>query len=279
LSQPADASSPLGVAFMVVLLATGLVLLWRLVVSPAARARRQPAALTPWPGTSSDLLFFFLLATCGGICLPVLAGLGIRHAALSQGARQIVNLAAFQLGGLGGIAVYHFCVRRRQPVPPARPAGIWLSGLATVLIALPLVQGVAVLWQALLGACGLPVETADNIQIFMGLPTLLLRILFAVLAVVVVPIGEELIFRAGLFRYFRGRFPRWAAVLVPALVFGAMHLMSAPLQSLSSFAPLVMLAVVLSLAYERTGRIGTTMVAHGLFNLLTVILIELGVST
>jgi membrane protease YdiL (CAAX protease family) len=40
----------------------------------------------------------------------------------------------------------------------------------------------------------------------------------------------------------------------------------------------VVLAVIFSLAYERTGRIGTAIVAHALFNLHTVVLIFAGVT-
>jgi membrane protease YdiL (CAAX protease family) len=279
LSQPADHFYAFGATLLVALMLAGLWLLWRLVVSPAARARSPAVALSPWPGTASDLLLFFLLAMGGAIFVPGLAALAVRHAGLSPGGLKVASLAAFQGGMLAGIAVYYlgFHGKRAGEKPALR--GIWLSGLVTVLIALPLVQGVAVAWQALLGACGLPVETPDNVQIFMDLPTPTLRILFALLAIGVVPVAEELVFRAALFRYFRGRFPRWVALVVPALIFGAMHLMSAPLESLSSFAPLVMLGVVLAVAYERTGRIGTAAVAHGLFNLLTIVLVQLGVNT
>lgn len=38
-----------------------------------------------------------------------------------------------------------------------------------------------------------------------------------------------------------------------------------------------MLAVIFSLAYERTGHIGTPIVAHALFNLNTVLLILSGI--
>jgi membrane protease YdiL (CAAX protease family) len=40
---------------------------------------------------------------------------------------------------------------------------------------------------------------------------------------------------------------------------------------LASFAPLVVLGIVFSLTYERTGRIGTAIVAHALFNSYSVI--------
>jgi membrane protease YdiL (CAAX protease family) len=92
------------------------------------------------------------------------------------------------------------------------------------------------------------------------------------LAVVIAPITEELLFRAGIFRYVRTRLPRWAALLIPSVLFGALH------ANLASFAPLVALGVVFSLAYARTGRIATTIVAHGLFNLNTIVLIFSGVT-
>ena len=59
--------------------------------------------------------------------------------------------------------------------------------------------------------------------------------------------------------------PRWAALLFPAVLFGALH------AHLASFAPLVVLGIVYSLAYERTGRIGTAIVAHALFNSYSVL--------
>jgi membrane protease YdiL (CAAX protease family) len=57
---------------------------------------------------------------------------------------------------------------------------------------------------------------------------------------------------------------------VPAVLFGAVH------GNLASFAPLAVLGLVFSLAYERTGDIRVSMVAHGLFNLCTALLIFSG---
>ena len=73
--------------------------------------------------------------------------------------------------------------------------------------------------------------------------------------------------------------PRWAALLIPALLFASLHVNWVTLEGLASFAPLAVLAIMFSLAYERTGHIGTPMVAHALFNLNTVILIFAGVGT
>jgi len=43
--------------------------------------------------------------------------------------------------------------------------------------------------------------------------------------------------------------------------------------------PLFVLAVVFCLAYERTGRIETTIIAHALFNLNTFVLVAAGIGS
>ena len=105
----------------------------------------------------------------------------------------------------------------------------------------------------------------------------LLLAVMITLAIVIAPLAEELVFRAGLFRYFRTRMPRWIALTVPALIFATLHVNWTTLDGFASLAPLTALAIIFSLAYERTGRIGTSIVAHGLFNLNTILLIFSGV--
>jgi len=133
-------------------------------------------------------------------------------------------------------------------------------------------------WEIVLNLSGLPVERQDLIGIFADADSPWMLIAMVTLAVVVAPVTEELVFRAGLFRYLRTRIPRVIALLAPALFFAALHVNWDTLRGLSSLAPLVMLAVLFSLAYERTGKIGTAMVAHALFNLNTVALILSGVT-
>jgi membrane protease YdiL (CAAX protease family) len=237
------------------------------------------AALSPWPGTVSDLLLLVLLALGGGMVLPALLVQVLRHTGLAAEVQLVLVAAAFQGGLLGGIALFQL-IWGREPgilVSPLRSA--LRDGGAAFLVSLPLVYGVSLAWQSLLGLSGLPVEKQDVVEMFMGIRAPGLRVAFILIAAVVAPIGEELLFRAGLFRFFRGRAPRWIALLLPAVLFGGAHLLQAPLASLAVFAPLVMLGVVFSLAYERTGRITTTMVAHSLFNLNTIMLVLLGLNT
>jgi membrane protease YdiL (CAAX protease family) len=91
------------------------------------------------------------------------------------------------------------------------------------------------------------------------------------MGVVVAPLGEELLFRAGLFRISRRYLPRWAALLLSALAFASLHL------STVHFVPLTVLGVVFGIAYERSGSLLVPVIAHGLFNLNSILLILAGV--
>jgi membrane protease YdiL (CAAX protease family) len=247
----------------------GLVVLWQLVLSPAARARRitSPSPLTSWEAPLSDFFLFLWVIICGGILLQVLATFLFKPLGLSEDGKLIFANAALELGMLGGIAFFRFGLRRGETIRPFAPALAWLSGFTTFLIAMPVVVVTGLVWQSLLKLCGLPVERQDMVGRLINAESPALLVGMVLLATVTAPITEELIFRAGFFRYARTRLPRWAALLVPACFFGALH------QNLATFAPLVALGIVFSLAYERTGRIGTAMVAHGLFNAHTVALI------
>ena len=95
---------------------------------------------------------------------------------------------------------------------------------------------------------------------------------FAVLALVVAPILEEIIFRMGLFNLCRwigrqlkreteGKFPLVAA-LVSGVVFAAVHLHAA------TFVPLWFLGVAFAGLYWKSGTIFSSMLCHFLFNLI-----------
>ncbi len=154
------------------------------------------------------------------------------------------------------------------------------SGLATFLIATPLLY--LALWASELGLTriGFPVEKQAVVDMFEAMHSAPLKLCFVALAATVVPAAEELVFRGGLFRYFRTRMPRWVAVLGTSALFGAAHVgWGEHLSGLVSAVPLVVLACVYCIAYERTGSIGTTIVAHSLFNLNMTILILIGVGS
>ena len=257
------------------LILVGLVLLWRLVLSPTARAALSPPLLPKWEIEVTLFLQFLLLVVGGSFATGLLALLWLKFFPLLGDAATVAKNVAAQAGLLLGVAAFRYGVERPQPSPAPRlgASGTALTGAAIFLMSLPLVTLAGLAWQFALKLCGLPVEKQDLITMFSNAGSPAILVAMIALAVVGAPLAEELIFRAGLFRYVRGRLPRWAAFGLPAVFFATLHVNWATLDGLASFAPLTALAVIFSLAYERTGRIGPSIVAHALFNLHTVVLI------
>ncbi|MSU22904.1 MAG: CPBP family intramembrane metalloprotease [Opitutus sp.] len=249
------------------LIGVGLVLLWRLVLSPRARVARPPAALGAWDISLSSFHSFFWIVICGGLTAQFAALQLFKLFKPSADEKLVWGSAAFELGLLMGIVIFRVTLGHRPPRAAWATAGAVLSGATTFFIALPIVTVLSLGWHYFLERCGLPVEKQDLIRLFTDAQSPLLFIIMAVLATIGAPLAEELIFRATIFRYLRTRIPRWGALVAPACLFAALH------TNLASFVPLVALGIIFSLAYERTGRIATSVIAHGLFNLHSIVLI------
>ena len=265
-------------ALEVTLVGAGALLLWRRVLSPAARAEAPAAALVSAGRPTVDVfmfLFLVLTASFTGSILGVQVS-GLARLGAGSEAAMIVNGAGAQLGMLAGAALFRLRVEHRSFVRQPFSPEVLRDGFLTFLVSLPVIVVTGSLWEQLLKLTGLPVHKQDLVSLFAnaGSPWLLAGMIS--LAVLVAPVAEELVFRAGLFRLLRGRVPRGVALLLPATVFAALHVSWPTLQGLVSFAPLLALAVVLSLAYERTGRIGTVIFAHACFNLNTIVVIFSG---
>ncbi len=271
------------VAAELVLLFAGAVLLWRHVLSPAARAQPAEVRLPAWELPVTDFAALLLAVMVTSTIAALAGGKLARAAGLAGDAATIAGGAAAQLGMLGGYFLFHLVLNRRPlvPSPPELPRigrRDLVAGAGVFLMALPLLVGTAKLWELILHAAGLPAERQDLIRMFADAESPVTLAIMVALAVLIAPVTEELVFRAGLFRYLRTRLARRFALVAPALCFGALHVDWSTLRGLTSLAPLVVLAVIFSLAYERTGRIGTPIVAHALFNLNTVLLILGGVT-
>jgi len=152
-------------------------------------------------------------------------------------------------------------------------AKVFVHALSTLVIALPLLALVSFGWNALLRAVGLPDDPQDLLAIFSSAhsPWLLAAMLFV--ACVLAPVNEELLFRGAIFRFCRQRFGRATALLVSGVLFGALH------ANWAGFVPLTLLGMLLALAYERTGDIRVSIVAHGLFNLNTTLIVLAGLQS
>jgi uncharacterized protein len=282
---PPDDSTPasavVGIGFELALILCGLALIWTFVLRRKARESRV-RLLEPWDLPGIDFAYFLFFAFVGATTLSVLAGYYFRHRHLGSDAELVIGGAVMHGGALAGIAGFFLAYGHRA----YRAIGGWplgqilRSGLVTFLISVPLVDGTSVAWEYFLTKAGLPNEKQPLVDILQNGHSPALAGLLVVVAVFIVPFTEEMVFRGGLFRYFRTRIPRWAAILLTSVLFGALHVTwGGHFEGLPSLAPLIVLAVVFCVAYERTGLIGTAIVAHGLFNLKEFLLLLAGVGS
>jgi uncharacterized protein len=262
-------------------------LVWALILFRPS-VRKQPARLAPWPVSFSDFLVCAFAVVGSGFFFQILGGVIfdplLKKFSGDHDMHLVVSGAAFQSGLLTGVTIAGFYLRtlrkNREVSSPHRVApSLLLAGLMTFLAVLPVVYLAGYLWNQSLEWAGLPPEPQDLVDVFAHAKLSVSSAVLFLLATVTAPVVEELIFRAGLFRYLRTRVPRWAALTLPALFFAGLHVDWKTLSGLSSFLPLLVLAIIFSLAYERTGRIGVTMIAHALFNLNMILLIMAGMPT
>jgi hypothetical protein len=169
-------------------------------------------------------------------------------------------LAAVYFAHLGGRAVraWQFGLR-----PPAMG---WRSAAGMILLLLLAFIVLSVIWSAAVH----PSKEKLLEQLGSNEGTGLL-VLSAALTCVVAPICEEILFRGYIFtalRNWRGTLP---AALITGLMFGAVHVGSAPALDL---VPLAALGVGLCLLYRRTGSLYPCMVAHSLNNSIAFAALE-----
>jgi membrane protease YdiL (CAAX protease family) len=84
--------------------------------------------------------------------------------------------------------------------------------------------------------------------------------LLAVIAVVLAPIVEEIIFRGGIYRFFKSQSTVLAAQIISGALFAFMH------GNLMSFLPLVVVGIILARVYESSGNILVPICFHAYFN-------------
>jgi membrane protease YdiL (CAAX protease family) len=283
-------TTPLQIAlsvFEIAAILVGAFLLARVFASPALRASvLQSGRIGRWPITGVEvvllLLLIFLLALTGQNLAALLFAKAIKASPDRAGLEVAVYGFGFHAAGLLGWPVFALIRRRiyadyNAVPPPAAPEPVRTirthllrHGGAAVLMALPLLTVAGLGWDALLHALGLPEEPQDLIAIFGHARSPVVIVAMLVVACVAAPINEEMIFRRGIFRFCRQRFGRVPAFAVSSLLFATLH------WNWASFFPLAVFGLVLAFAYEATGDIRVSIIAHGLFNLNTVLYILSG---
>jgi len=81
-----------------------------------------------------------------------------------------------------------------------------------------------------------------------------------------VPIAEELLFRAVLFAAFRQRMSFWPAAIISSLLFGLVH-------GLTALVPIAISGMCFAALYERRRSLGTNALAHGTVNLISTVIV------
>jgi membrane protease YdiL (CAAX protease family) len=96
-------------------------------------------------------------------------------------------------------------------------------------------------------------------------------LVFAVLAVTVAPVLEELLFRGLVLRGLMLRMGFWPAALVSSAVFGLLHATAADASGLLVVVSITVLGLGLCVLARRTGRLGPGIGVHALHNAVAVL--------
>lgn len=147
-----------------------------------------------------------------------------------------------------------------------RPAATgWIVGAAFLAIPLmPLVSGLTVGFQKLTGR---PVKSP---QIGMLAPdgfTWHGAIGLILLAGILIPVMEEVLFRGLLFRWLRKRWSAWPAILTSAVIFGVAHMIPDTIPGTAT------IGILLAWLYERTGSLWIPVVTHVTYNTLLLLIL------
>jgi|GEM_PF-1838054 len=109
-------------------------------------------------------------------------------------------------------------------------------------------------------------EGADALQELFFLESIKMhqKIIILFLAGVLVPIGEELFFRAFIYKWMRNKLSIWGAAVISALIFAGIH--GIPIQILMAFP----IGIALALVYEKSGSLIPAIIMHSANNLLAL---------
>jgi len=135
----------------------------------------------------------------------------------------------------------------------------WTTAVVCLLIVVVALQmGWAI--SQLITSLGWVPESQPVVQVLQKAVSLPRQVLYGVITVGLVPVGEELLFRGVLYPTVKQiGYPRLALWGV-SLVFAATHM------NLLALLPLTFVAIMLTLLYEETGNLLAPIVAHCFFN-------------
>lgn len=277
----------IGTLEVLLLLVGGWILARTLALAELRQAVLHQNRLAPWHLGGPEVLLLGLSIFLCGLVGQSLAAQFLAPLIADSPDREGLQVVLYGLGFHGlallGWPLFHFGRRRAyasygaapdEPRPVRRQAWnyVFWTGFTTLLLALPVLALTSAGWNLILRAVGLPDAPQDLIAIFGAVKSPVVLIAMILVATVVAPINEELLFRGVIYRFFRQRFGRAIAFVVSGSLFGLLH------GNWAGFVPLAVLGIALAIAYEHSGDIRVPIVAHGLFNLNTTVVILSGLT-
>lgn len=271
------------------LLLTGVWLAGLMAFKPGFRRRWLNTNKLPfWDVTIAEFALYFLVLFSSGFVfqsiLRMWLGTYINNSPDRAGLEIMIYGTGLDGGALVGWLLFPF-VRRALYVdygvnpattPVPAPALSWdktlLYAAGTLALSMPVLLALSAGWSFVLQKFGLPDVPQDTIAIFADTKSPVVIFGMLLVACGLAPMMEELLFRAGLYRFCRQKFGRGYALLISSVVFGAIHF------NWAGFIPLAVLGAMLALVYETTGSIRVAIVAHAFFNLNTILAILSGMT-
>lgn len=232
---------------------------------------RSAAGAFRVPFSIADAFVALVAYFVGQLVAGLLFGVGL---AITGGDPENVALGFVGLGGqvLGlALAAGYLVARRRltwRLLGPVRPG--WLQVALGLGIGIVGTIGAYTINAILVTAVGTeePVEQEILQEVLLGGRATILAVL---VAVVMAPLVEEVLFRGLLFQSLRRRVGMWPAALLSTAVFAVVHveiILSQPVALAGLFA----LGTFLAWAFHRTGSLVVPIVGHAVFNGISVLL-------
>lgn len=142
---------------------------------------------------------------------------------------------------------------------PSRGRGLVLSILVAVIV-LPIAHALTELSTLVLIHFHVQAPEQPTVQTLKSSVSWNQRILFGVIAILLAPLVEEILFRGILYPTLKQKGYRRLALWGTSLFFALTH------SNVPTFVPLTFLAVILTLLYEETSTLLTPILTHSLFN-------------
>jgi uncharacterized protein len=210
---------------------------------------------------------YFAGQLVAGLILGI--GLAVLGADLEGAPLLVIALGAQVLGV--SFALAYLLGRRRlswRLLGPIRPSWLMVAlglavGVGGTILAYALNAILALLFQP-----EAPVEQQVMQDLLAGGTSMWLAI---IVAVIMAPLVEELLFRGVLFQAMRPRVGLWPAAVLSSLVFTLVHVEVITSQPLA-LTGLFTLGVVFAWAFHRTGSIVVPILGHAVFNGMSVLL-------